>query len=112
MILSASYPKLMSENVTSPSTELKIRASAASFGSLFSSNKAKTRSAAAMEDCRSLRMLELSLIGPENFREYSKNEEMLPGVIFPHKYKAAPKMLMKDCVRLLIRVVDGPATDP
>ena len=45
----------------------------------------KIRSAAAMEDCKSLMIFAASLIGPENFLEYSTKEEILPILICPNR---------------------------
>ena len=47
-------------------------------------------------------------MGPENLREYSTKEEILPSVIPPVRYISAPKRLMSVRERLLMKFTDGP----
>ena len=47
-------------------------------------------------------------MGPENLREYSTKEEILPSEIFPDRYISAPKMLISVKDRLLIKFTEGP----
>ena len=55
-------------------------------------------------------MFAASLIGPENLREYSTNDEMSPSEMPPARYSSAPKMLISVSDRLLMKLTDGPVT--
>ena len=57
-------------------------------------------------------MFAISLIGPENLREYSTKEDRLPKEILPRKKRSAPKTLMSASERLLMALTDGPTVLP
>ena len=62
--------------------------------------------------CCYLMILAASLIGPENFLEYSTKDEMFPMLIFPNRYKMAPNTLIMDRERLLMKFTIGPTILP
>ncbi len=57
-------------------------------------------------------MLAASLIGPENFLEYSTKEEICPMDIFPSINSRAPKTLTRERDRLLTKFTIGPTMLP
>ena len=97
---------------TSPLTSARAVACGRSAASGCSSIRRNTRSAADAADCSSLMMLAISLIGPENRREYSTKDERLPSETLPTRYRSEPKMLIKVSEMLLIKLTDGPTVLP
>ncbi len=57
-------------------------------------------------------ILAASLIGPENFLEYSTKEDMFPKVICPKRYIIAPKILIRVSDKLFIKLTEGPTIEP
>ena len=53
-------------------------------------------------------MFATSLIGPENFREYSTKEEMFPRPITPFIYNTDPSRVIRLRPILLIKPIVGP----
>ena len=77
-----------------------------------SSSSEKMRSAAARVDWRSPMILANSLMGPENFREYSTKDEMCPTVREPPRYKRAPNTLINVSERLFTKLMQEPTMFP
>ena len=95
-----------------PFTPASSAAPLLSASSSSSSSRPNTLSAAARAEYSSLVMLAISLMGPENLREYSTKEEICPRVMFPSIYRKEPNMAIRHSPRLLMKFTEGPMVTP